>query len=243
MASLSFREDQMSEQMLCAIPARGGSKRLARKNLRNLAGVPLIAHSIDVARKSGLFDFVYVCTEDQEIAEVARAHGASVPIMMPVELCGDLVASHVPCQYLARHLEAEGHPIDTLVCLQPTSPLRRVDDLRAAVRKFQESDLDFLVSVTPVDPHDFHWAVVPNGDQYWRMYFGERIYEGAPTAAIGFSSQWFDQRSRAFPPWRRSDIFSANAWRVIEMPPERSVHVALEFDFKLAELLLAERTA
>ena len=101
MTSLSFREDQMSEQMLCAIPARGGSKRLARKNLRNLAGMPLIVHSIDVARKSGLFEFVYVCTEDQEIAEVARAHGASVPIMMPVELCGDLVASHVPCQHLA----------------------------------------------------------------------------------------------------------------------------------------------
>lgn len=232
----------MSEQMLCAIPARGGSKRLARKNLRNLAGVPLIVHSIDVARKSGLFDFVYVCTEDQEIAEVARAHGASVPIMMPVELCGDLVASHVPCQYLARHLEAEGHPIDTLVCLQPTSPLRRVDDLRAAVRKFQESDLDFLVSVTPVDPHDFHWAVVPNGNQYWRMYFGEEYMKERPLLPMVFRPNGSIKIAR-IPALAEVGHFFGKRMEVIEMPPERSVHVALEFDFKLAELLLAERTA
>jgi CMP-N,N'-diacetyllegionaminic acid synthase len=234
----------MVERMLCAIPARGGSKRLARKNLRTVAGVPLIAHSIDVARRSGLFESVYVCTEDSEIADVARAHGASVPILMPGELCGDLIASHVPCQYLARHLASEGRAmdIDTLVCLQPTSPLRSVDDLTGAVKKFQESDLDFLVSVTPVDPHDFHWAVVPNGNGYWRMYFGDEYVKERPLLPPVFRPNGSIKIAR-LAALERVGHFFGERMGVIETPPERSVHVALEFDLKLCELLLAGRAA
>jgi N-acylneuraminate cytidylyltransferase/CMP-N,N'-diacetyllegionaminic acid synthase len=228
--------------MLCAIPARGGSKRLARKNLRTLAGMPLIVHSIDVARRSGLFDQVYVCTEDQEIADVARAHGATVPIMMPGELCGDLVASHIPCQYLARHLSSEGRAIDTLVCLQPTSPLRSVDDLTGAVEKFQEGELDFLVSVTPVDPHDFHWAVVPNGNGYWRMYFGDEYLKERPLLPPVFRPNGSIKIAR-LAALERVGHFFGERMGVIETPPERSVHVALEFDLKLCELLLAGRAA
>jgi CMP-N,N'-diacetyllegionaminic acid synthase len=228
--------------MLCAIPARGGSKRLARKNLRILAGVPLIAHTIEVARKSGLFDRVYVCTEDQEIADVARAYGASVPIMMPEDLCGDLVPSHVPCQYLAQYLAGEGLSMDKLVCLQPTSPLRSVDDLRAAIDKFQGSDLDFLVSVTAVDPHDFHWAVVPQDDGYWRMYFGNEYVKERPLLPPVFRPNGSIKIAR-LPALARVGHFFGERMRVLETPPERSVHVALEFDLKLCELILSERTA
>jgi CMP-N-acetylneuraminic acid synthetase len=224
----------MADRMLCAIPARGGSKRLPRKNLRTLAGVPLIAYSIEVARGSGLFDQVYVCTEDQEIADVARKHGASVPILVPEDLCGDLVASHIPCQYMAQYLASAGDSIDMLVCLQPTSPLRNVDDLTSAVKKFQETDLDFLVSVTPVDPHDFHWAVVPNGDGYWRMYFGNEYMKERPNGSIKIAR---------LPALARVGHFFGERMSVIETPPERSVHVALEFDLKLCELLLKEKAA
>jgi CMP-N,N'-diacetyllegionaminic acid synthase len=234
----------MVERMLCAIPARGGSKRLARKNLRTLGGVPLIVHTIETARRSGLFESVYVCTEDQEIADVALAHGASVPIMMPGELCGDLIASHVPCQYLARHLTSAARPIDVhaLVCLQPTSPLRSVDDLTAAVKKFEENDLDFLVSVTPVDPHDFHWAVVPNGSGYWRMYFGDEYMKERPLLPPVFRPNGSIKIAR-LAALERVGHFFGERMGVIETPPGRSVHVALEFDLKLCELLLAERAA
>ncbi|MGA2023075.1 MAG: acylneuraminate cytidylyltransferase family protein [Candidatus Sulfotelmatobacter sp.] len=228
--------------MLCAIPARGGSKRLPRKNLLTLAGEPLIAHSIAVARRSGLFDSVYVCTENQEIAGVARAHGASVPIMMPEELCGDLIASHVPCQHLAQHLVGEGRAIDTLVCLQPTSPLRSVEDLTAAVKKFQESDLDFLVSVTPVDPHDFHWAVVPNGSGYWRMYFGNEYMKERPLLPPVFRPNGSIKIAR-LAALAQVGHFFGDRMGVVETPPQRSVHVALELDLKLCELLLAGRAA
>jgi CMP-N-acetylneuraminic acid synthetase len=232
----------MSEPMLCAIPARGGSKRLPRKNLRTLAGVPLIVHTIQVAQKSRLFDCVYVCTEDQEIAEAAREYGASVPILMPEELCGDLIASHLPCQYLAQHLAGTGHSVDTLVCLQPTSPLRSVYDLTSAVKKFQESDLDFLVSVTPVDPHDFHWAVVPNGEDNWRMYFGNEYMKERPLLPPVFRPNGSIKIAR-HAALARVGHFFGERMGVIETPPERSVHVALEFDLKLCELLLAERAA
>lgn len=232
----------MADRMLCAIPARGGSKRLPRKNLRELAGVPLIAHSIEAARRSELFDRVYVCTEDQEIAEIARVHGASVPLMMPQELCGDLIASHVPCQYLAQHLACEGVSIDTLVCLQPTSPLRSVHDLTAAVKKFQESDLDFLVSVTPVDPHDFHWAVVPNGGECWRMFFGTEYLKERPLLPPVFRPNGSIKIGR-LSALAEVGHFFGQRMGVIETPPERSVHVAQEFDLKLCELFIAERTA
>jgi CMP-N,N'-diacetyllegionaminic acid synthase len=232
----------MADRMLCAIPARGGSKRLPRKNLRTLAGVPLIAYSIEVARGSGLFDQVYVCTEDQEIADVARKLGASVPILMPEDLCGDLVASHIPCQYMAQYLASEGDSIDMLVCLQPTSPLRSVDDLTSAVKKFQGSDLDFLVSVTPVDPHDFHWAVVPNGDGYWQMYFGNEYVKERPLLPPVFRPNGSIKIAR-LPALARVGHFFGERMSVIETPPERSVHVALEFDLKLCELLLKEKAA
>jgi CMP-N,N'-diacetyllegionaminic acid synthase len=230
------------ERMLCAIPARGGSKRLPGKNLRALAGKPLIAYTIEVARQSGLFESVYVCTEDKNIADVARTFGASVPILMPGELCGDLVASHIPCQHLAAHLAAQGRTIDMLVCLQPTSPLRSVEDLNTAVNKFQGSDFDFLVSVTPVDPHDFHWAVVPNGGDYWRMYFGNDYMKERPLLPPVFRPNGSIKIAR-LPELARSGHFFGQRMGVVETPPERSVHVAVEFDLKLCELILAERAA
>jgi len=228
--------------MLCAIPARGGSKRLPRKNLRTLAGRPLIAHTIDIARQSGLFEGVFVCTEDQEIADVARACGANVPILMPEELCGDLVASHIPCQRLAVHLAGQGRSTDILVCLQPTSPLRNADDVKEAVNKFRgNNDFDFLVSVTQVDPHDFHWAVVPNGDGYWRMYFGSEYMKERPLLPLVFRPNGSIKIAR-LPALAKVGHFFGERMGVVETPPARSVHVALEFDLKLCELILAERT-
>lgn len=225
--------------MLCVIPARGGSKRLPRKNLRVLAGKPLIAHTIEAARQSGLFESVYVCTEDKEIAGVARDYGANVPLLMPEEVCGDLVASHVPCQRLASHL---GQSTDILVCLQPTSPLRNVDDLKAAVNKFRGDDFDFVVSVTEVDPHNFHWAVVPDGGDYWRMYFGNQYLKERPLLPPVFRPNGSIKIARLQALTQVGHFFGEHLG-VIETPPERSVHVALEFDFKLCELILAEQRA
>src|SRR5487761_927882 len=106
-----------TEAMLCAIPARAGSKRLPKKNLLPLAGKPMLAYSIEAAQKSKLFSAVYVCTEDEEIAATARRFGAEVLYLMPTDLCDDLVPSHAPCRHLARHLAEKGKHYDSLLCL------------------------------------------------------------------------------------------------------------------------------
>jgi CMP-N,N'-diacetyllegionaminic acid synthase len=230
------------ERMLCAIPARGGSKRLPRKNVRNLAGKPMIAHSIEIARRSGVFDAVYVCTDDQEIADVALSYGAVVPFLMPPELCGDLVASHMPCQRLAAHLADQGAPTDALVCLQPTSPLRTVDDLQSAVNKFQANRFDFLVSVTPVDPHYFHWVVAPKQDNLWGMYFGAQFLQERPLLPPVFRPNGSIKIGR-LPVLARVGHFFGERLGVVETPEDHSVHVAVEFDLKLCEMIFAERAA
>lgn len=232
----------MLERTLCAIPARGGSKRLPRKNVRNLAGKPMIAHTIEIARQSGIFDAVYVCTDDQEIADVALSHGAAVPFLMPQELCGDLVASHIPCQRLAAHLAEHAISTDTLVCLQPTSPLRTVDDLQSAMDKFQTNAFDFVVSVTPVDPHYFHWVVAPKQDDFWGMYFGAQFLKERPLLPPVFRPNGSIKIGR-LPVLAEVGHFFGARLGVVETPEDHSVHVAVEFDLKLCEMILAERVS
>jgi CMP-N,N'-diacetyllegionaminic acid synthase len=226
----------LGDKMICTIPARGGSKRLPRKNVRDLAGKPLIAYSIEATLETRLFDQVYVCTDDAEIAEVAKRFGASVAELVPGELCGDLVASHIPCQYVASRLSKNGE-IDSLLCLQPSSPLRSPQDIRDAVERFSEGRFDFVVSVTPVDPHDFHWAVVPGEGIYWRMFFGTQYLKERPLLPPVYRPNGSIKVARLSALAATGNFFGERLG-VIETPMERSVHVAIEFDLKLCETIL-----
>lgn len=231
-----MREEKPHRKMICTIPARGGSKRLPRKNVRELAGKPMIAYSIEGALASGLFDQVYVCTEDEEIATTAAKFGATIAELVPQELCGDLVASHVPCQYIAARVL--GHEqIDSLLCLQPSSPLRGAQDIRHAVEKFFEGSFDFMVSVTPVDPHDFHWAVVPGDEGYWKMFFGTQYLKERPLLPPVFRPNGSIKIARLKALAREGNFFG-QCLGAIETPLERSVHVAVEFDLRLCETIL-----
>jgi CMP-N-acetylneuraminic acid synthetase len=198
----------------------------------------MIAHSIDAARNSGLFAEVFVCTEDAEIAEVAARHGATVPFLVPEELCGDLVASHVPCQHVAKELSAQGKSFESMLCLQPSSPLRSAEDIRGATHVFLQGLFDFVVSVTPIDPHYFHWAVQPMEAPYWKMYFGTEFLRERPLlpsvhrpngsikianlSALAVTGSFFGDRLGVF-----------------ETPELRSVHVAEPFDLVVCEAAFA----
>ena len=225
---------------MCAIPARGGSKRLARKNVRELAGKPLIAYSIEAAHDAG-FREVYVCTEDAQIAEVAVRYGALVPRLMAEELCGDLVASHVPCQFLASELAKTGRSFESLLCLQPSSPLRSADDIRGAIGVYNKGDFDFVVSVTPIDPHYFHWAVQATGD-WWQMYFGDQYMIERPLLPPVYRPNGSIKIGRVGPLLERRNFFGPRM-TVYDTPEARSVHVAEQFEFDLAEFLLSRRAA
>jgi len=133
---------------LGVIPARGGSKRVPRKNILPVAGHPLIAHTImAAARATALTDWL-VTSEDEEIIEVARRYGAPVPFRRPAELSGDEVRNIDTVKHALGFMEAQaGQPYDIVVLLQPTCPVRDPDHIDRAVNMLWASELDTLASV------------------------------------------------------------------------------------------------
>src|SRR5262249_21289484 len=205
-------------------------------------GKPLIAYSVEAALRSG-FAEVYVCTEDSAIAETAVRCGALVPRLMPDELCGDMVASHVPCQFLASELATAGKQFDSLLCLQPSSPLRSAEDIGSALRMFRSGDYDFLVSVTPLDPHYFHWAVVPSDKNYWKMFFGSEYMKERPLLPEVCRPNGSIKIAK-LESLRATGHFFGEKLGVAVTPENRSVHVATELDLTICEAILAgERKA
>ncbi len=222
--------------VLIAIPARGGSKRLPRKNLRLLHGKPMIAYSIEAAIEANISTEVWVCTEDQEIADVSRTFGAKI-FQIPLEMAEDDISSTIPCLALQAHLEqSEGKHFEYLFNLQPTSPLRTMNDIISSYKTILESEKSFLVSATSIDPHYFHWALQKTEDD-WQMYFRskymkERIYlENVyrPNGAIKLAKS--EQLKK------QGNYFGKDL-AVYLMPEERSIHVGTEFDFKCAEAMI-----
>jgi len=144
-------------KILAIIPARGGSKGIPRKNIRTLAGKPLVAWTIEAARSAASLDRVVVSTEDKEIADVARAFGAEIPFLRPQELAGDDTPTLAVLQHTIAHLRnREGYRPDAVMTLQPTSPLRTASHIDAAATLFSSDPAaDSLVSCVEV-PHIFH---------------------------------------------------------------------------------------
>jgi N-acylneuraminate cytidylyltransferase len=133
---------------LAVIPARGGSKRIPRKNIKPFCGKPMIAWSIEAARLSGCFDQIIVSTDDAEIAEVARAHGAHVPFLRPSELSDDHTAT-IPVIAHAIQWTHQNEGVTTEVCcLYATAPLVAVADLQRGQTLLQDSGADYAFSVT-----------------------------------------------------------------------------------------------
>lgn len=220
----------------CLIPARGGSKRLPRKNILPLGGRPMLAWTVEAAAESGIFDRVLVSTEDAEIAAVAAACGAEVPELRDPALAGDTVTNVAVALDLARRM---GWPDDdAVVCLQPSSPLRTGRHIAEAWQRFVEAGADFLVSVGPVDPHHFHWAM-HEADGRWQMVFGDRymtVRQGLP-AVFGPNGAVKIARLAALS--RKGDFFG-EPLTVSIMPQAASLHVATRTDLAVAEALMAQ---
>jgi CMP-N-acetylneuraminic acid synthetase len=141
-------------KVLGVVTARGGSKGLPGKNLRPLAGKPLIAHTIDTARDSQAFDRLILSTDDAAIAEAGRGRGCDVPFMRPAEIARD-ETPHLPVlQHAVGWLrDHERYEPDAVMILQPTSPLRRVQDIRDAIAMLDRTGADSVVSVSEVPAH------------------------------------------------------------------------------------------
>jgi CMP-N,N'-diacetyllegionaminic acid synthase len=139
---------------LGVITARGGSKGIPGKNLKPLAGRPLMAYTIESAQAAPAFDRLIVSTDDPGIAAYARSEGCEVPFMRPAELARDETIHLAVMEHAVKWMrDHEAYVPDAVMILQPTSPLRRPIDIRAAIDLLAESGADSVVSVSDVSPH------------------------------------------------------------------------------------------
>ena len=148
---------------LAVIPARGGSKRIPRKNIKLFCGRPIIAWSIDTARASGCFDRIVVSTDDDEIAAVARAEGAEIPFMRPTTLADDYTGTMAVIEHAVRATETPGHESSHVCCIYPTAPLLLSASLSEAYDRLVTSGAVFAFGVTSYG-HPIQRALRVNSD-------------------------------------------------------------------------------
>jgi len=132
---------------VCIIPARGGSKRIPKKNIKLFAGKPIIAHAIEMAAKSGLFDAIYVSTDDVEIAKVSMEYGALI-IDRPASLSDDFTGTHEVIQHAVQSLIGRGNDFDSVCCLYATAPFVINEDLISGFEKLKEGNWFGVVAAT-----------------------------------------------------------------------------------------------
>jgi N-acylneuraminate cytidylyltransferase len=133
---------------ICVIPARGGSKRIPRKNIKEFNGKPIIAYSIETALRSNCFDQVIVSTDDDEIAEVARKYGAQVPFVRPDELSNDYVGTIPVIKHAIEWMEDNENPVENVCCLYATAPFIQSQTISKAFQQLKDLRTDYCFSVT-----------------------------------------------------------------------------------------------
>jgi len=133
---------------ICVIPARGGSKRIPRKNIKKFNGKPIIAYSIEAALKSNCFDQVIVSTDDDEIAEVAKKYGAQVPFLRPDELSNDYAGTIPVIKHAIEWMEDNKSSVENVCCLYATAPFIRPQIISQAYQQLNNSKADYCFSVT-----------------------------------------------------------------------------------------------
>jgi pseudaminic acid cytidylyltransferase len=133
---------------LCVIPARGESKRIPRKNIKDFFGQPMIAYSIKAALKSNFFDQVIVSTDDAEIAEVAKYFGASVPFVRPDELANDYTGTVPVVKHAIEWFDDQGQSPSEVCCLYATAPFVRAGTIKRAYEQMQSTQADYCFTVT-----------------------------------------------------------------------------------------------
>lgn len=152
------------KRLLAVIPARGGSKRLPRKNVLDLAGKPLIVWTIEAALGSKYIDRVIVSTDDEEIAEVSKDFGADVPFMRPTEYATDEAKSVDVVLHLLDQFEVQNEKYEYIILLQPTSPLRTTKNINESIEMLMKRRCDGVVSVSETEHSPFWSNVLPDDD-------------------------------------------------------------------------------
>jgi pseudaminic acid cytidylyltransferase len=214
--------------LLAIIPARGGSKRIPRKNIRDFAGRPMIGYAIAAARDAGVFDRIVVSTDDDEIAAIASEQGAEVPFKRPPELSNDTAGTVPVIQHAMQALAQAGTPATQVCCIYPGVPLLQARVLRQALDRLQGGGCDFVFPVLEF-PSPVQRALARDADGSTRSMFPEHAqtrtqdlppaYHDAGQFYWGTAAAWQSGRSPhlgartiVLPSWAAVDIDTPEDW-------------------------------
>lgn len=218
---------------IAVIPARGGSKRIPRKNIKEFCGKPMIAWSIEAARASGLFDLIIVSTDDMEIAEIAKQWKADVPFMRPESLSNDYAATTPVIGHATQWALDQGMDVDAVCCIYATAPFVQVGDIQQGLQALTSGDWDYAFTVTDFAApifRAFKESAVGSIEMFFPEHFSTRsqdlpvalhdagqFYWGRPAAWLE-DKRIFDQRSKpiVIPRWRVQDIDTPDDWERAE---------------------------
>ena len=220
---------------LAIIPARSGSKGVKDKNIRALGGKPLMAWSIEAALQSEQFDEVMVSTDSEHYAEIARAHGASVPFLRGALTASDTASSEDTVKEVLKGYEDLGRNFDTFCLLQPTSPLRTAEDIRKAYTLYEQKEALAVVSVCEVEHSPLWCGQLPPTlelDGFIHRESGGRRQDIQKFYRLNGAIYIVNVARFGVDPF----LYQKGSYAYI-MEQERSVDIDTEFDFKFAEFL------
>ena len=230
----------MKPNVVAFIFARGGSKGVPRKNIRLLAGKPLIAYAIETAKACPSVSRVVVSTDDAEIGRVARECGAEVPFVRPPELAGDKAPEWLAWQHAIREVGRNG-PLDVFLSVPTTSPLRAVEDVEACVRVLLEGDADVVVTVRPAERNPYFNMVTLDGRGYASLVIRpDADVQNRQTAPPVFDLTTVAYAARPEFEMKAKSLFEGRVKTVL-VPAERALDIDTELDFEMAEFLMQRR--
>lgn len=220
---------------LCTILARGGSKGVANKNIRLLAGKPLLVHTILQARQSNYFDGVLVSSDSDLILNTAKDWGIECLIRRPEAMAHDTAPKLPAIQHAV--LEAEKYyktTFDIICDLDPTSPFRRDEDIRECLLLAERADIDNVITGAPARKSPYFNLVETDADGFAKL-----SKSGLRIGRRQDSPSCFDMNASIYA-WRRRSLFRSesifqNRTLLYSMPRERSIEIDTEFDFEIAE--------
>ncbi|ACD97105.1 acylneuraminate cytidylyltransferase family protein [Trichlorobacter lovleyi] len=228
--------------VLGLIPARGGSKRLPRKNLLTLVGQPLISYTIQAGLQANCIDELMVSTDDHEIAQVALAWGARVPFMRPCELARDDTSTFEVVRHaLDYYKEVEGKLFEYVALLQPTSPLRSGEDIDNAMVFLRKKNADSVISVSELD-HSPLWCNTLPDDLSMRTFLREDVkYKRSQELETYYRLNGAIYLCRTVQLLKEQTFFLKDHVYAHVMAREKSIDIDTSLELKLCEILLAEQ--
>lgn len=221
------------KSVLAIIPARGGSKGIPRKNIRNLHGKPLIAWTIEEAQKSKYIDRLILSSEDNEIIHIAKQWGCEVPFVRPKELAQDDTPGIAPILHAIDTLK---EAFDFVVLLQVTSPLRTVDDIDGCIDWCVKQQADSCIAVSEVIDNPYWMFTLEQGNKLTKLIETDTNYlrrQDLPTVYIVNGAMYVSRIE-----WLQvsKSLYTSETIGYV-MPPERAIDIDCELDFSICELI------